>query len=353
MAQESTSAANRIDQGGVNKFGLSGLITKMLTGRTWEENNKALKNWWTKRLPSQINDYFTGEESQKRQFDYDMLKLQEQERFEKEMWDKSNAYNSTPQQLARWRTAGGNPNAFFGGGTNTGNASSVSAPAGGAGVGSTIGTIQGAIGQTADAIKTWWDARKAKADAEGREIENGTLRQLNNATIAEIIQRTKKDEADGKLSEANAKAILEMLPYQKNKTTAEIDKMKEEINTMLEQQKQIQAMTKNLKADTRKKVEERRKLEWERTFRDTFGVDPNTGPMQMLIQNILQDKGEQVLDTIFKYLEGIENETQKIVGESKVAKIIGYIDRYAKNPIKFISDKSYRNNTKTKDWRNH
>lgn len=353
MAQESTSAENRTDVGGRNAFGLTGLISKWMTGRSWQDNNEALKNWFTNRLPSQINDYFTGEESQKRQYNYDMLKLEEQERFEKEMWEKTNAYNSTPAQLARWKAAGGNPNAFFGGGTNTGNASSVSAPAGGAGVGNTIGTIQGAVGQTADAIKTWWDARKAKADAEGREIENGTLRQLNEATIAEIIQRTKNDEAEGKLSEAQAKAILEMLPYQKNKTTAEIDKMKEEINTMLEQQKQIQAMTRNLRADTRKKVEERRKLEWERTFRDTFGVDPNTGPMQMLIQNILQGKGDQVLDTIFKYLEGIENETQKIVGESKVSKILSYIDRYAKDPIKFITDETYRNNIKTKDWRNH
>lgn len=351
MAQESTSAKGRIQDA---TQGLEG-TTALLGGYSWnlpEENGEAHNNnrWGVfHNLWENIEDYFTGKHSQKRQYDYDMLKLQEQERFEKEMWEKSNAYNSTPQQLARWRTAGGNPNAFFGGGTNTGNASSVSAPAGGAGVGSTIGTLQGAVGQTADAIKTWWDARKAKADAEGREIENGTLRQLNEATIAEIKARTDKAVKEGKLSEANAKSILEMLPLQKNKTSAEIDKMKEEVNTMLEQQKQIQAMTRNLKADTRKKVEERRKLEWERTFRDTFGVDPNSGPIQMLIQNILSGKGANVLQTFFNYLEGLEDEGTDQIKNYKPKTLNGHL---LHGVLQAIYDGYKLKYTKKKDWKN-
>lgn len=255
-------------------------------------------------LYDNVEDYLTGKWSQKREYELDLDKLKREQDWEKYMWDKANKYNSTPEQLARWTRAGGNPNAFFGGGTNTGNAPMTSSPTGGPGAGNTIGLLQGGINATAGAIKSWWENRKLKAEAEGKEIENGTLWEINQATLDEIRARAEQARKAGRLSDMETKQIEELLPGLKGKTNAEWDKIKEETNNLIEQRKVIKQQVKNLRADTRNKILQNEKLEWEKLFRDQYGVDPNAGPIQMLIQNILTGKGTNVLDAIFNWLEG-------------------------------------------------
>lgn len=265
-------------------------------------------------LGADIIDYFTGKYSQMREAQYQDYFLEKQMDFDREMWEKENEYNSTANQLKRWIEAGGNPNAFFGGGTNTGNASSVSAPSGAA-VGSTIGVLQNAMNSTMAAAKTFWENRKLKAEAQGQEIENGTLRELNLARIKEIQGHVALMEKQGKLTEWQAKQIMKLLPGLEGKTNAEIDQIREQTNLLMEQTKESKARRHNLNADTRVKVQQKLKLEWEKTFREQFGVDPTASPIQMLIQNILQGKGEDVLAKIFQYIQGAEDTIPEMVPE--------------------------------------
>ena len=315
MAIESTSAENRITEPSAQT------IQKRSGNGNDLGNDEDYKNSsWIRKMAISLGlgglydtaeDYLTGKWAQAREYEYDMAKMKAEQEYQTEMWEKSNAYNSPEEQIKRWTRAGGNPNAFFGGGTNVGNAGLVSAPTGGSGVGSTIGTLQSALATAADAGKTWWDNRKLKAEAEGKEIENGTLREMNEATIAEIMARTNLARKQGKLTDEQANQIKELLPGLKGKTNAEWDQIKEQTNNLIEQRNLIKEQTKNMRQDTKNKVLETEKMKWENLFRDQYGVDPNSGPMQMLIQTILSGKGTQVLQTLMDYIEG-KNGTEEL-----------------------------------------
>lgn len=245
---------------------------------------------------------FSGRAAEKRAFNYDMMKMFYQNNFNEYMWNKENLYNSTQQQLKRWLAAGGNANAFFGGGTNTGNASSITSSSPGSGAPIT-GMGMGSLSGTMDNVKSFWESRKTKAEAEGKEIENGTLRKLNEANIDNILEDTRLKERQGIYTNSQARQIESLLPGLIGKTNAEIAKLREETNNLITENSEIRARTKNLREDTRNKVLENEKLQWDQLFRDEFGVDPSAQPIQMLIQNILNGKGTNVLQAILDYAE--------------------------------------------------
>ena len=134
---------------------------------------------------------------------------------------------------------------------------------------------------------------------------------MNEATIAEIMARTNLARKQGKLTDEQANQIKELLPGLKGKTNAEWDQIKEQTNNLIEQRNLIKEQTKNMRQDTKNKVLETEKMKWENLFRDQYGVDPNSGPMQMLIQTILSGKGTQVLQTLMDYIEG-KNGTEEL-----------------------------------------
>lgn len=62
--------------------------------------------------------------SNKRQYKNQMKAMQQQQAYNKELWDYQNAYNTPQQQMARLQAAGLNPHLIYGGGSaNAGNAS--------------------------------------------------------------------------------------------------------------------------------------------------------------------------------------------------------------------------------------
>lgn len=296
MALNDTSLNTR---SGYNPMPIAGNDTN-----TRGQTNTSKPQNFLDRLWENVEDYFTGKHSQARDYMYDQLKMDRQEAFEKEMWEKTNAYNSPAQQLARWKEAGGNPNAFFGGGTNTGNASMAPAPTGGGAAGSTIGVLGNSVGTAVNAAKAYWETMKTKAEAEGKQMENGTYMRRTEAEIQQTIAATTLAAKQGNLADWQAKQIEDLLPGLVGKTNAEIDEIKQRTWNLLDENEFIKERTKNLKEDTAIKIKEKEKLKWEKLFRDQYGVDPNTGPMQMLIQNILSGKGVNVLQTIWGYFEG-------------------------------------------------
>lgn len=225
----------------------------------------------------------SGRGAEERAYMYDMLKMYYQNNWTEYMWNQENQYNSTPEQLKRWIEAGGNPNAFFGGGTNTGNASSVTSASPGSGnpaYGMGMEALQGASQLTKD----FWEQRKTKAEAEQKEIENGTLHEINEATLEQIRKNAKKIESETHKTNADTKQVLEMLPYLKGKTSAEIEVLDQEKNKLQQEGENLKQMHKKLKAETWEAVCKAYIKNWEAWYRRAYGVNPESGWVNMILQ---------------------------------------------------------------------
>ena len=288
-----------------------------------------------KRGIEDIEDFFTGRQSQERQYNYDLAMQNEANKWQEEMWKKTNEYNTPQNELARWMAAGGNPNAYFGGNTMEG-ASAMSSAAPG-NISSTAGMLQTAVGQAVNTAKAYWENRKTKAEAEKEEINNGTLRELNQETINEIKSRVQLNEKTKELTGWQAKQIEQLLPGLVGKTNAEIGEIQERTNNLILQRDEINARISNMNAQTRGQILANEKAEWEKLFRDDFGIDPTAAPMSMLIQNILKGKGTEVLDQLFSYIDQTiehvfnnENSLPNVMGRKigqKLKDIINYPGR--------------------------
>lgn len=247
-----------------------------------------------------------GRKSELRAFDEWLAQTMYQNDWSLYMWNEQNKYNSTKEQLKRWMEAGGNPNAFFGGGTNTGNASSITSATGG-GFAGTPGLGMQSLAAISDMTKTFWENKKIKAEAEKQEIENGTLNKINEATVQQIQANTKHLEKQANLTDAETKQVLEMLPYLKGKTSSEIEEINKRKENLIEQGENLKEERKKIKAETWEKLSEAYIKQWEAWYRTTYGINPEADWKNQIIQfltgGLYQLTPAKEFDNIWSFLK--------------------------------------------------
>lgn len=288
-------------------------IVNNQTGEVHQDPNDP--NNFFNKVGSYIDEFLTGKRTQQRDFEYSK-KLQDYQN--KAQWDMMKweaNYNSTPNQLARWVAAGGNANAFFGG-NQVAAAPNGSASSSG-GVGSSVGVLQNAlnplIASGINASKAYWENQKTKAETEGKQIENGTLREMLETNIELTKANIWKAQQDGNLSEWKAKEIKTLLPMTYKKTESEIKQIEAQCSLLLAETQQALANAKYL--DQRRKTEVYNTLreKWKKEFSEKWNIDPDSDRMQAVIQTILGGHGQEIIGELFNFVEdGLRGVTDEI-----------------------------------------
>lgn len=264
--------------------------------------------------------WLSGKDAEYRNYMYNKLAADTQWQRELKMWKMNNEYNSTKNQLKRWLEAGGTAAAFFAQ-NQAGSSQAPNAPTQAATASYANGPegIQALTNATNTAMQSYWQMRKTKAEAEGKDLENGKYIELTDAMIAEKLGHVKLMEQQGNLTHWQATQIKELLPFLKGKSEAEIDQIKESTNLLREQQKTQRKQRwlmgkqgKKLDQDTLVGQYTANKLQWENEFRNKWGIDPSQHGWASLIQVLAQGKGGEIFDGLFQSLEGVGEDITNI-----------------------------------------
>ena len=170
-----------------------------------------------------INDWINRdtnivEAAKQRDWQYDMML--EQQKYNTEMWNKNNEYNSPEAQLKRLTDLGINPATALSMMSN-GNSSSPASPAGagsGAAASSPQSSVPGMAQVGSQVPVNQQQAKQMELDNYYRPFETDMALRSGEAQIWNLTKQ-------GLLSASEARQITEMLPLMKNKTGAEIDNL--------------------------------------------------------------------------------------------------------------------------------
>lgn len=230
--------------------------------------------------------------------------------FNVNMWNMANEYNSPANQLLRAQEAGINPNAVVGGMDNSSAGVVSSYPM--------SGSQASYSGSIADSLLTLnpelalmaANTMKTLSEKESIDIANDFAPQLNDATLKKCYAEVDKIAKDAGFTEEQTRQMKELFPLLRGKNEVEIKKMQEEINNLFEQRKQIAAQTANIDSNTANVEEDTKLKHWENSFIEKFGVSPNAGAIQALMQLLTSgDKGANIaqamLNTMFNTATGM------------------------------------------------
>lgn len=255
----------------------------------------------------------SGKDAEYRNFLYNKLATEYQNKQEWKMWRANNAYNTTAEQLKRWLQAGGTAASFFAAqaGATASQAPSAASQAGTASYSNGTESLNALANTANTAMNSYWEMQKKKAETEKLNLENGKFNEMTDAMIQERIAHVKLMEHQGQLTKAQATQISELLPYLKKKSEAEIDELKERANLLIEQQKtqkrQRWLMKKEgekLNWDTKVSEYNSYKLQWENEFRNKWGIDPSQSGWSALIKSLASGAGENTLTKLFQVALG-------------------------------------------------
>lgn len=215
------------------------------------------------------------------------------------MWHKNNEYNSPVNQLRLYQEAGINPNAIFGNLNGTSKGSPSTAAMSGASAPSVPSFANSMLGLNPEMRQMLANVRKTEAEAEGQEIANDAAPKFNEAMLQKAVAETDAAAAKAGLDKEQANQIKELLPYLKDKNEAEIKKMGEELKVLTEQISLVKSQQQSTERDA-----EMKRLDLE--FRNKFGVSPNSGLVDGIIQLIgAGDKGSAIVDSLLSTLVNI------------------------------------------------
>lgn len=180
-----------------------------------------------------INRAWNANEAEK-QRDWQHEQMLEQQRFNLDMWNKNNEYNSPEAQYGRLTELGINPATAIGmmnGGNTNAPASPASAGQGANGVssGSSVGDLAG-VGQ---------QIGLSQAQRTAQNLENNWIPIKNHMDVSRAKADIYQSYKSGQLSEGQLKQLYELLPFVKQKSVADIemviagiDKISSEINRL-------------------------------------------------------------------------------------------------------------------------
>lgn len=261
----------------------------------------------------------TGANSQQREYLYNLATMDYQKEIDNYWFKKKNDYDNTTQQLKRWMAAGGNPNAFFGG-QNVEGAAAMSAGSGGM-PSSTAGILGnlllGGVDSSIKGSATFWDNEKKKAEAQGIMINNGTLKEINEATLKKIYSDINLQVKEGKLKDTERLQIKALLPGLLGKTNAEIENIKQDTARLIEETKNLQKTRVKMKWETKKAMEEALAEKWMNKYRWDFGIDPKNPMLNNLITASIRGTGPKLMTTMFKVIDDCLFKAGKILKSNR------------------------------------
>lgn len=188
---------------------------------------------------------FLNRTSQKKQNERNYQFTQEQNRINREwqeqMWNKTNAYNSPAQQMARFKEAGLNPHLIYGQG-NPGNATMASQP-----------TQQTPRVEREDypnpftggfkALQTYISNRKIQAETSNLETTNRAIEtgiNKTNSEIAQVLANTAKTKQETQQAGDIFQYTVQKAKADATNTTMLADKIKADIANTLASTKESQ-----------------------------------------------------------------------------------------------------------------
>lgn len=227
-----------------------------------------------------------------------------------EQWQREMDYNSPQNQLDLAMKAGINPNDVIGNGAGfvATNAPETS-PMSGNMAGSPGSIASGLLLQDPQTANLLASARKINAEAEGKEIENSFAPVVNELAIKKAKAEIDKIGADKGFTEEQTKQMKDLFDILKGKNEEELKQLKQETLNLVEQGRALKAQ-----ADTAEY--ERNQAKWANDFREKYGVTPQSGLIDGIIQLIASgEKGaniaESLIETTFSVLGGAISGTFK------------------------------------------
>lgn len=252
--------------------------------------------------------------------DYQTSERESQNEWNLEQWNRENEYNSPIAQLNRVRQAGLNPNMMFGGAGDVATASALQGSSGSAPSAPSPASypLKSQFGNTVShALQNLLTEEEVKL----RQKQNGLYEELTQAEINQLKSEAYDHYYRGQLTAQEFRLQTSIFDNLVTKSKLDIQIAEETVNQILAQtdvlksQKDLidkesdteDARKTNIESDTRLKEQEAIKLEWENLFREQFGIDPNSGSVQMLIQGLLSgdDKASNFINQLFGTIRGV------------------------------------------------
>lgn len=229
------------------------------------------------------------------------------------LWNLNNEYNSPLAQKDRLKEAGINPALMEGTGQSV-EASTAQGASNGSVPNNYVPTTYG------QGINQALGNLLQMEDLKSKRITNQTLGEYNRSMIDKMRAETQQAVESGNLSHLQGVQIETLLPGMLRKTNAEADVIELQYDEILAKIENIEADTNlkneqalteddrrtNLSANTRLATSQAVRQELNNFFQQSFGVDPTTGPISMLIQGLLSGdkRAKKTMDQLFETLRG-------------------------------------------------
>lgn len=245
-----------------------------------------------------------------------------------------NQYQSPEALLRQGQAAGVNPHSIFANGVQQSNpvtaphASSADISQNGA---QGVSALTQGANQLMNAGESGVRSVKGVFDTIAQAIANKQAEKMNPLLLKQVRATIKNIGADTDLKRGELRQLNKMLPvlYKKAvadkdlvyKTMEEIDKKIEMYNSQInniEQDTTLKgAQTGEVQQNTRNLKQQEWKMQFEKDFRDLFGIDISQGNISMLVQAILKGKGSEIMtalgDFVSSALEAIPDTIGGIV----------------------------------------
>lgn len=253
-------------------------------------------------------------------FQREQFNVDKENAFNEYMWNKANEYNSPAAQMERAKAAGINPNLMAAGIAGAGGNQAI--------------PMQGAQGNSPMSNNTLNPIEQLGTIANATQ---GGVNAIN--TLGEIFGFGEKNKAVIQEIKENAKNTAEQMKYTRRqriqlekignilvenektrgKELEQNIKNLEELNNNYKKERDVMQADSDLKKAqegetlerTKTQKYENYKREFEKVFRDTFGIELTHGQIQMLVEACLNGKGDIVIDYFIKTLGKVKDELFK------------------------------------------
>lgn len=255
--------------------------------------------------------------------DFQREEREQTQQFNLDMWNMNNQYNSPIEQLKRGQEAGINPNDIINGMKGTSASAFQSTPMSGSQAQSPGSLASSILTKDLEMQKLLGQTRLVNAQATSAEIQNAYAPRLNDAALKRAEAEVNEIASRAGLNQEQANQIKEMLPLLKNKTNEEINKLKGEVNNLIKQGELLMSQKKKTDVETSNLEYDEARNQFEKEFRDKFGVAPGSGLVDGIIQLIGSgEKGANIasalMDTLFSVATGaIGNGISRLFGRKE------------------------------------
>lgn len=241
------------------------------------------------------------------------------QQFNQDMWNMYNQYNTPANQLKRGMSAGINPNAIINGLSTVSDHVVSSSPMSGSQAQFPGSIANGLLSLNPEIMSMFTQALKTLSEKEGQDISNQFAPTINDRIIKKADAEIDDLASKKGFTDEQTRQMKELFPLLKGKNEQELEKLKVDVKVSLQQYEK-------LVADTNLANEEASIAKWKNEFREKFGVSPESGLIDGIIQLVTSgpkgaETAEALFDTVFSMLGGI---------------LKGYVNNVYIKPVKAI-----------------